>query len=471
MHVSVLGLATMGANLARNCARRGHDVVVFNRTPEKTDDFLKRFGAEGKLRGAKSLQELVSLLPSPRVLILMVKAGDPVDQLIRDLVPLLSKGDILIDGGNSLYTDTQRREKDCAAKGVNFVGMGISGGEEGALLGPSIMPGGTEEAYRVLEPLVTSIAAEDGAGGKCVTHVGTGGAGHFVKMVHNGIEYGVMQLLCEAYHLLKHAGYANAELAGIFKEWSVADDLRSFLVEITAEIFSVKDKETGKDLVDLILDAAGQKGTGKWTTDAAMGYGIAVPTITAAVDARIVSSGKDFRVSTAAQAKPETIGSAADKKQLLADVRRALDCSILNDYAQGFELIRAADQAEKWGVNRSEVARIWRGGCIIRSAVTEEYQHAFAGDKEASKRLRERCQGEAQKAWRRVVAYGASMAIPLPAMSASLSYFDGYRTANLPQNLLQAQRDLFGAHTYRRVDQPGVYHADWKAGEQKKISE
>ncbi len=471
MHVSVLGLATMGANLARNCARRGHDVVVYNRTAEKTDEFLRRFGSEGKLRGAKTLQELVSMLPVPRIFILMVKAGSPVDQLIRDLTPLLSKGDILIDGGNSLYLDTARRESECAANGIHFVGMGISGGEEGALLGPSIMPGGSKEAYDVIEPLVRSIAAQDGANGTCVTHVGTGGAGHFVKMVHNGIEYGVMQLLCEAYHLLKSVGYANQELAVVFKEWSTADDLSSFLVEITADIFATKDKETGRDLVDLILDAAGQKGTGKWTTDAAMTYGVAVPTITAAVDARIVSSAKDLRVQMASGANFETIGSKADKRQLLADVRRALDCSILNDYAQGFELIRAANDVEKWGINQSEVARIWRGGCIIRSKVVEEYQHAFAGDKEAGAGLRARCEGQAQKAWRRVVAYGASMAIPLPAMSASLSYFDGYRTERLPQNLLQAQRDNFGAHTYKRVDAKGTYHANWKTGEQKKLTD
>ncbi len=471
MKLALTGLGTMGANLARNAARKGHSVVVHNRTPEKTDLFLKKFSSEGSFTGAHSPKEVCAALTSPRVIILMVKAGDAVDEVIAEFLPFMTKGDILIDAGNSHYKDTERREKSLAEKGMHFVGMGVSGGEEGALLGPSIMPGGTAEAYKVIEPLVTSIAADDGAGGKCVTHVGTGGAGHFVKMVHNGIEYGIMQILCEAYALLKSVGYTNDELAAIFKDWSTSDDLQSFLTEITAEIFRVKDKDTGNALIDMILDAAGQKGTGKWTTDSAMSFGVAIPTITAAVDARIVSSGKEFRKIRSQHVALASAATPYEQAEMLEDVRHAVDCSILNDYAQGFQLIETAGNEEKWGINPSEVARIWRGGCIIRGKVTEEYQLAFAGDRDASTRLRERCLGDAQKSWRKIVAHGALAGIPLPSISASLSYFDAYRTERLPQNLLQAQRDHFGAHTFKRTDKSGVYHADWKTGTSTKVSD
>ncbi len=471
MKLALTGLGTMGANLARNAARKGHSVVVHNRTPEKTDAFLKKFTGEGQFTAAHSPKEVCAALTSPRVIILMVKAGDAVDEVIAEFLPHLGKGDILIDAGNSHYRDTERREKSLSEKGIHFVGMGVSGGEEGALLGPSIMPGGSTEAYKVIEPLLLSIAADDGAGGKCVTHVGKGGAGHFVKMVHNGIEYGIMQILCEAYHLLKSVGFPNSELAAIFKDWSTSDDLQSFLTEITSEIFTVQDKDTGNALVDMILDAAGQKGTGKWTTDCAMSYGVAVPTITAAVDARIISSGKEFRKIRSRHVALSAAAAPYEQEQMLADVRHAVDCSILNDYAQGFQLIETAGGEESWNINASEVARIWRGGCIIRGKVTEEYQLAFAGDQTASTRLRERCLGKAQMAWRRVVSHGALAGIPLPAISASLSYFDAYRTERLPQNLLQAQRDHFGAHTFRRTDKAGVFHADWKTGISTKISD
>ena len=385
MQLGLIGLGTMGANLARNAARNGADVFVFNRTQEKTDAFIKDYAKEGSLKAVYSLAGLCKTLKSPRVIILMVKAGDPVAQMLEELVPLLEKGDIIVDAGNSHDIDTMVRVRKLdREKGILFLGMGVSGGEVGALEGPSMMPGGSREAYDRLEPLLKKMAAEDGAGGKCVTYIGPEGAGHFVKMVHNGIEYGIMQLIAEAYHVLKtEGGLSNDDLGKIFAEWSASDDLRSFLMEITAKVF--KKKESGKFILDQIKDAAGQKGTGKWTTNAALEYGVAVPTITAAVDARIMSSAKEFREMRSGIA-PVSVEEDSLPKEVLPDiVRSALELSIINTYAQGFQLLTAANAKQEWKMSVSEVARIWRGGCIIRSAILEHYQKTFESDKTSSK--------------------------------------------------------------------------------------
>ncbi len=460
--LGVIGLGTMGANLARNAARNGARVILYNRTGEKTDAFMEQYGKEGEFVACKTLKEFCSAFKGTKVILLMVKAGDAVDQMIEELIPLLSKGDILIDAGNSHDIDTMVRERNLQKNGIFFLGMGVSGGEEGALKGPSMMPGGSKEAYEKVAPLLMKMAADDGNGGKCVTYIGPEGTGHFVKMVHNGIEYGIMQLIAEAYHLLKvEATLDNADMGKIFEQWNTGY-LESFLLEITAKIFHKKDPESGEDLLDLIKDAAGQKGTGKWTTLAAMNYGVAVPTITAAVDARIVSSAKDFRLKMS----NETVlardnGVSYDKALLIEMIRDALELSVLNAYAQGFQLLSNASDDGKWNLNLSEIARIWRGGCIIRSNVLEAYQRCFAGDEASREQLRVRFSEHRQLHWRRIVALGALHATALPAMSASLSYYDAYRSAWLPQNLTQAQRDLFGAHTYERLDRPGSFHTEW----------
>ncbi len=462
MQLGVIGLSTMGANLARNAARNGAEVVLFNRTVQRTDMFMQQYGKEGKFHPAKTLKEFVKALKGPRSILLMVKA-DGVDAVIEELSPLLAKGDVIIDGGNSHYRETLRREKKMAAKGLKYIGMGVSGGEEGALNGPSMMPGGDKHAIEALMPLLQKMAARDGAGGTCVTYIGQGGAGHFVKMVHNGIEYAVMQLIAEAYHLLTSVGkMGNDQLAALFEEWNRDGNLSSFLVEITIRALKEKDPESGEYLVDVIKDISGQKGTGKWTVEAAFEYGVSVPSITAAVDARIVSSGKNFRVE---QSKRDALH--ADYTYRLEDftdaVRRALELSVINAYAQGFQLIAEASAVEKWDLNIPEICRIWRGGCIIRSTLLPQFQATFAGDKGAAEGIRERFNKEGQLMWRHVVALGALHAIPLPAMSASLSYYDGYRTARLPQNLMAAQRDIFGAHGYERIDKEGSFHTEWTA--------
>lgn len=463
MQLGVFGLGTMGANLARNAARNGAEVSVFNRTVEKTHDFVKNYGSEGKFIACDTPEAFLESLQSPRAIVLMVKAGDAVDQVVAELLPMLKKGDMLIDAGNSHFRDTKHREEMLAEHGIRFIGMGVSGGEEGALNGPSMMPGGDRSAVDSLMPLLLKMAADDGDGGKCVAHLGAGGSGHFVKMVHNGIEYGIMQLIAEAYDLLKRVkGMKNPVIADVMGEWNTQPLLKSFLLEITEKVLRKQDDETGKSLVDVIKDAAGQKGTGKWTTDAAMHYGVAIPTINAAVDARIISSGKDFRMIESARWKLETedVKIPAD---FVERVGTALELSISNTYAQGFVLLSVASTEEKWNLNIPEIARIWRGGCIIRSGMLPEYQKIFTGDKEASQAMMDRFNASAQKAWRSVVALGTQKAIPLPAMSASLSYFDAYRTAVLPQNLIQAQRDFFGAHTFERIDKEGTFHAHWES--------
>jgi 6-phosphogluconate dehydrogenase len=464
--LGVIGLSTMGGNLARNAARNGARVAVFNRTYEKTEEFIAAHGKEGDFVQCKTYADMVKALAAPRAILIMVKAGKPVDDVIAELKPLLSKDDILIDGGNSHYPDTARRCKELSADGIAFIGMGVSGGEEGALNGPSMMPGGDKEAFEHVRPLLEKMAADDGDGGKCVAYMGPGGAGHFVKMVHNGIEYGIMQLIAESYDLLKNEAMAdNAELAEIFRHWNEGDDLKSFLVEITARVFRTKDPETGGHLLDVIKDAAGQKGTGKWTTEAAFLYGVPVPTITAAVDARILSGDLHGRAA-AGEGVPVFLHDAHDRpKEIHSWARSALSCGVICAYEQGFDLLRKAGDAEGWELDLSEIARVWRGGCIIRAELLKLFQWAYGNDASLRDTARhlflERFDAKVQIEWRRGVALGMHRGIPVPAMASSLSYFDAYRRERLPQNLIQAQRDLFGAHTYERVDKAGVFHSEW----------
>ena len=463
----VIGLAVMGSNLALNIEEHGFPVAVWNLEAERVDEFLGGEGAGRNFTGTKTFEEFVAALEPPRRILMMIKAGDPVDQTIAKLRPLLSAGDILIDGGNSWFRDTQRREALMRESGLNFVGMGVSGGEEGARYGPSLMPGGSREAYERLRPVLEEIAAKTESG-PCVTHVGPDGAGHFVKTVHNGIEYGDMQLIAEAYDILrKSLGLEAREIADIFAEWN-RGPLESFLVEITSEIFRATDEETGRPLVDLILDKAGQKGTGKWTAQVALDLGVPVPTIAAAIDARVLSSMKDERVAASEKLKgPRTRASRGNRAKFIQSVHDALYASKVCSYAQGMSLIRAASAEYKWDVHLREMARIWKGGCIIRARFLDTIMRAYERradlpnlllDKDVAREVR-----AAQAAWRRTVSAAQASGIPVPAMSASLAYFDGYRSAHLPQNLTQAQRDFFGAHTYERADKPGAgfIHTDW----------
>jgi 6-phosphogluconate dehydrogenase len=466
MQLGVIGLSTMGANLARNAARKGATVAVYNRTTEKMKEFVAKHGSEGNFIACETIEELKKALKPPRPILLMVKAGKPVDEVIAEVAPHLDKGDILIDGGNSHFLDTQRREQELSAKGLHFFGMGVSGGEEGALNGPSMMPGGDKKAYESMRELLQKMAAKDSSGGNCIAHMGPGGAGHFVKMVHNGIEYGDMQLIAEAYYLLSYGcGLTNEELAETFAEWNTGKDLQSFLIEITAQIFRKKDDETGKHLVDLIVDKAGQKGTGKWTTQAALDLGIAIPTITAAVDARIVSSLKDERM----KASDMMEGFTVTAPHLHPDtIRDALFLSKICSYAQGFTLLKKASEEYGWNIPMKEVCRVWTGGCIIRSTLLSTFEEAFTKNPELPNLLTDpTIHGyfrEKLKMLREVVAVSVSAGMPVPAMSASLAYFDSYFHDRLPQNLIQAQRDLFGAHTFERTDKEGMFHADWQSG-------
>lgn len=465
--LAVIGLGTMGANLARNAARNGAKVPVYNRTTEKMQEFMNDYADEGEFVGCETLEELVQSMERPRPIMIMVKAGGPVDAVIDQLLPLLDEDDIIIDGGNSHYPDTDRRVAELKEKGIHFLGIGVSGGEEGALLGPSMMPGGTKESYAVVEPLLQQMSADDYADGKCVAYVGDGGAGHFVKMVHNGIEYGVMQLIAESYDLLKTLGeFSNEELAETYHAWNEGAFLNSFLVEITAQIFEKADDQGEGHLVDKIADRAKQKGTGKWTTFAALDYGVAIPTITAAVDARIMSGSTDLREKR----KDLPVSLNHDEpipkgQQLRSAVRAALKQSVICSYVQGIELMQAASDEEGWNLNMSEIARIWTGGCIIRSSLLEKLEKAYGSDKNAAAAAKEvildRFGVDRQRDWRKIISIGASHGVPLPAMSASLSYYDTLRKDRLPQALVQAQRDFFGAHTFERIDKEGTFHADW----------
>ncbi|MEQ9551499.1 MAG: NADP-dependent phosphogluconate dehydrogenase [Coleofasciculus sp. G3-WIS-01] len=461
----VIGLAVMGENLALNVESRGFPVAVYNRTSSKTEEFMAKRGSDKNVTAAYSLEDFVKTLARPRKILVMVKAGKPVDIVIDQLKPLLEPGDMIIDGGNSLYQDTERRTKDLEATGLGFVGMGVSGGEEGALHGPSLMPGGTDTAYKELEPILTKIAAQVDDG-PCVTYIGPGGAGHYVKMVHNGIEYGDMQLIAEAYDLLKNGlGLDHKQLHQVFSEWNTTDELNSFLIEITADIFKYIDPDTNQPLVDLILDSAGQKGTGRWTVVSSLELGVPIPTMYAAVNARVISSYKQERVAAAKELTGTTGKYDGDSQGFINKVRDALYCSKMCSYAQGMVLLGKASQEFNYNLNLAETARIWKGGCIIRAGFLDKIKNAFNENPKLPNLLLapefKQTILDRQEAWRDVLVVSNQLGIPVPAFSASLDYFDSYRRDRLPQNLTQAQRDYFGAHTYQRTDKEGVFHTEW----------
>ncbi|HKQ03929.1 MAG TPA: NADP-dependent phosphogluconate dehydrogenase [Blastocatellia bacterium] len=468
--IGMVGLAVMGENLALNIARNGYPIAVFNRDTTKVDKFLDRAKshAEGQqVIGAYSIEEFVESIERPRKIILLVKAGGAVDAVVEQLKPHLDQGDIIIDGGNSYFKDTVQREKTLKGEGFNFIGCGVSGGEKGALWGPSLMPGGDREAYEELRPIWEKIAAQVDDG-PCVTYVGPNGAGHFVKMVHNGIEYGDMQLIAEAYSILRSTlDLEAAELGDIFAKWNEGE-LNSFLIEITAKIFQVKDPQTGHALVDQILDVAGQKGTGKWTSQVALDFGVVIPTMQAAVDARVMSGLKDQRVEASKQLPGPTTRYDGDKQAMIDAVHDALYASKICSYAQGMNLIRRGSEEYDWGINLGELSRIWKGGCIIRAQFLDKIKQAYQRRADLPNLLIDpdfkAWALEAQPRWRQAVTTAQNMGIAVPAMSGSLSYFDMYRTASLPLNLTQAQRDFFGSHTYQRVDDPNgqFVHTEWE---------
>ena len=465
--IGLIGLAVMGENLVLNMANNGFQVAVYNRTTSKVDEFVNGRAKGKSITGCHSLEQLVESLARPRKIMMMVRAGAAVDSLIEQLLPHLEAGDIIIDGGNAHYPNSNRRAAMLEEKGLRFVGAGVSGGEEGALNGPSIMPGGTPEAWEHVKPIFQKIAAKVDGGTPCCDWVGQAGSGHFVKMVHNGIEYGDMQLICEAYHLMKDVlGLSNQELHEVFSTWDKGD-LDSFLIEITSGIFTKKDEESGQDVVDLVLDSAGQKGTGKWTATVALELGMPLTLIGEAVFARFLSSLKEERVRASSILHGPKPGFDGDRKQLIDDIGKAIYAAKLVSYAQGFTLMQAAAGEFGWNLNYGGVALMWRGGCIIRSAFLGKIKEAFDRAPELDNLLLDPFFSEkvnaCQPGWRRVVATAAQNGIPVPAISAALSYFDGYRTERLPANLLQAQRDYFGAHTYERLDKPRgeFFHTNW----------
>ncbi|KAF8013344.1 hypothetical protein BT93_I1244 [Corymbia citriodora subsp. variegata] len=471
--IGLAGLAVMGQNLALNIADKGFPISVYNRTASKVDETLDRAASEGglPLSGHYSPRDFVLSIKPPRSVIILVKAGAPVDQTIAALSDHMAPGDCIIDGGNEWYENTERRIAEASKRGLLYLGMGVSGGEEGARNGPSLMPGGSFQAYENVKEILHKVAAQVDDG-PCVTYIGEGGSGNFVKMVHNGIEYGDMQLISEAYDVLKNVGgLSNEELAAIFDEWN-RGELESFLIEITADIFKVKDEYGDGELVDKILDKTGMKGTGKWTVQQAAELSVAAPTIAASLDCRYLSGLKEERESASNVLKEaglkDDVGlvrSGIDKKRLIDDVRQALYASKICSYAQGMNLLRAKSNEKDWNLNFGELARIWKGGCIIRAVFLDRIKKAYQRnpnlaslvvDPEFAREMVQR-----QAAWRRVVGLAISAGISTPGMCASLSYFDTYRRARLPANLVQAQRDLFGAHTYERIDRPGSFHTEW----------
>ena len=469
----LIGLAVMGENLVLNMESKGFSVAAFNRTTEVTEKFAADRAKGKNIQPTKTMEEFVGALKRPRKAMIMVKAGAPVDAVIGQLAPLLEKGDVIIDGGNSLFTDTQRRCKDLEGRGIHFVGCGVSGGEEGALKGPSLMPGGSRESWEIIAPIFQKIAAQvDGE--PCCRYMGPDGAGHYLKMVHNGIEYGDMQLICEAYAILKDALRLDApKLADVFAEWNKGE-LNSYLIEITSEIFRKIDPDTGKPLVDVILDKAGQKGTGIWTLQSAIQQSVVISTINAAVEARIISSRKDERVNASKilpQPTPKKFDG--DARRLIDCVRNALYASKIVSYAQGMELLGAASHQYKWNLNFGDIATIWRGGCIIRAKFLNCIVDAYQRDPALHNLLLDNfftdVIAKTQGNWRIAVATAVEQAVAVPAFAASLAYFDSYRSARLPSNLLQAQRDFFGAHTYERIDKPGVFHTEWMEADHKPI--
>jgi 6-phosphogluconate dehydrogenase len=460
----IMGLAVMGQNLALNVESKGFPTAVYNRTGARTKEFIEAKGEGKNIVPSYTVKEFVNSLEPPRKILLMVKAGPPVDAVIQQIRPLLAKGDIIIDGGNSFFKDTERRAEELTREGLMYIGTGISGGEYGALHGPCIMPGGQEEAYRLLEPILTQVAAKVN-GDPCCTYIGPRGAGHYVKMVHNGIEYGVMQLIAESYDLMKGALDLSAqEMGEIFGKWTEGD-LGSYLMEITTDILAKMDEETDKPIVDFILDKAGQKGTGKWTSQDALDVGVPTPTINAAVEARILSAFRDERVAASEVLSGPQKVFEGSREELINRIHDALYASVICSYAQGMVLLRWASQEYEYGLNLSDIARIWRGGCIIRSKLLEPIRQAFTQEPDLPNLLlaphfRELIT-KLQDNWRLTVQTANASGIPCLAMSASLAYFDSYRHSRLPANLIQAQRDYFGAHTYERVDKEGIFHTEW----------
>src|SRR5215208_5311364 len=458
------GLAVMGANLARNVAHHDIPIAVHNRTASKTEQFMAEHGSEGPITGSGTTQEFVQALERPRTIMTMVKAGPAVDAVIEELAPLLDEGDTIVDGGNSHFRDTQRRDKAMNERGLRFLGVGVSGGEEGALKGPSIMPGGSRESYDDVEHVFTSIAAQvDGT--PCCTYVGADGAGHYVKMVHNGIEYADIQLIAEAYDLLRHGiGLEVPEIAQVFHEWNEGD-LDSFLIEITAQVLDKADPQTGAPLVDVILDQAEQKGTGRWTAQDALELGVPLTAITEAVFARSLSSLRDQRVAAADVLAGPKPGEGAQDRSIVDDIRAALYASKVVAYAQGFEQMQAASEKFDWDLDLGAMATIWRGGCIIRARFLNRIRDAYADGTEVTNLLTvpyfADAMAEAQDAWRRVIARAVELGIPVPAFSSCLAYYDGYRRERGPASLIQGQRDFFGAHTYKRIDRDGAFHLRW----------
>ena len=465
--IGVVGLAVVGSNIARNFARHDYTVAVYNRSTEKTDAFMAEYGKDGDFIPSTTIKEFVASLERPRRALIMVQAGEATDAVIAQLADAMDKGDIIIDGGNSLFTDTIRREAEMSARGLHFVGAGISGGEEGALNGPSIMPGGPAESYESLGPLLESIAAHvDDV--PCCTHIGPNGAGHFVKMVHNGIEYADMQVIGEAYHLLRYAAHMTpAEIAEVFREWNTGD-LDSYLVEITAEVLSQVDAETGKPLIDVIVDQAGQKGTGRWTVKAALDLGIPTTGIGEAVFARALSGAADQRAATEGQLPTGDIADGVsddERPEFIEDVRRALYASKLVAYAQGFDEIKAGSEEYGWDIDPRDLATIWRDGCIIRAKFLNRIVDAYNTNPDVESLLLDPYfkneMGDLINSWRRVVIAATQTGLPIPVFASSLSYYDSLRADRLPAALIQGQRDYFGAHTYQRVDKPGTFHTQW----------
>ena len=464
--IGVVGMAVMGRNLALNIESRGYSVSIFNRSSSKTDEVIA-LHPDKKLVPTYTVEEFVDSLEKPRRILLMVKAGEATDKTIQSLLPHLDKGDILIDGGNTFFRDTIRRNEMLANSGINFIGTGVSGGEEGALNGPAIMPGGQKDAYELVAPILEEIAAKADDGAPCVTYVGPNGAGHYVKMVHNGIEYGDMQLIAESYDILRRVGGLTVEeTAEVFKSWNTGE-LDSYLIEITADILTKKDPETGKPMVEVIMDTAGNKGTGKWTSQSALDLGVPLPLITESVFARYISTLKEEREVASKELSPIKVPelSNTEKQALVESVRKGLYFSKIMSYAQGFAQMRVASEEFDWNLNYGEIAKIFRAGCIIRAQFLQKITDAFERDPELKNLLLDKyflyVTESYQEAVREVVVTAVQAGIPVPTFSSALAYYDSYRSEVLPANLIQAQRDYFGAHTYNRVDKPGVFHFEW----------